>query len=218
MGKWLLYAGIGAAAGAAVGLGIVLSRRSTNGVEAPSNDPGPSPGMEHVPGCPPQGYRVLLIGDSYAQGLTPKLRDIAKSCVTPFGSTYVVGSHVTEWANDAWLLPALSLLTPPPNVVLVSLGANDFQRNDPENVQAGVTSLVGKLRAAGCRVLWVSPLTEPFEDKVGVRTMWRAAVPDWFDSTQIDIPRTGDGIHSTPAGYAAWAEQVWLWASDLLSR
>ena len=212
--KAIYYVGLGCAAGAAVGLGIAISRRSDGGGPVPS----PGPLTEPVPGCPPPGARVLLIGDSYAQGLTAELKSIAKACVTPFGSDAVVGSHVTEWASDSWLRPALGLLTPPPNVALVSLGANDFQRNDPANVKAGVTTLVGKLRAAGCRVLWIAPLTEPFPDDVGALAMWREAVgSDWFDSTKVDIPRTGDGIHSTPAGYAAWAEQIWMWASEVLT-
>jgi hypothetical protein len=140
---------------------------------------------------------------------------LAGGCNTPFVAKAVVGSHVTEWASDGWLLPALSAFTP--NVVLVSLGANDFGRNDPSNVQAGVTSLVAKIRAAGARVLWISPLKEPFMDTVGALSMWKAAVgTDWFDSSLLTLPRSGDGIHSTPAGYATWAADLWHWASGVI--
>jgi hypothetical protein len=60
-------------------------------------------------------------------------------------------------------------------------------------------------------------LSEPFPDSVGALAMWRAAVGnDWFDSSLLSLPRSGDGIHSTPAGYTAWATDVWHWASGVI--
>jgi hypothetical protein len=219
MSKLLWYAGIGCLAGAGVGAVLLLAAPPRQGdeTEGPGPAPGPgTPGSEGGAACPPIGTRILLLGDSYAQGIASAMTALARGCACPFVASAVVGSHVTEWASDGWLLPALQASTP--NVVLVSLGANDFQRNDPGNVQAGVTALVSKIRAAGARVLWIAPLQEPFMDKVGALSMWKDAVGnDWFDSSLLTLPRSGDGIHSTPAGYAAWAAEVWHWASGVLS-
>ena len=208
MSKILWYAGIGCLAGAGLGVALVLSAPKKYKVDPVYPEGGGQP-------CPPSGARILLLGDSYAQGLTTGMTALAGGCNTPFVARGVVGSHVTEWASDGWLLPALAASTP--NVVLVSLGANDFQRNDPSHVQAGVTALVAKIRTAGARVLWIAPLSEPFQDSVGALAMWKAAVGnDWFDSSLLTLPRASDGIHSTPAGYAAWAAEIWHWASGVV--
>jgi lysophospholipase L1-like esterase len=204
----------GCLVGAGVGAAIVLLSSHREPEPAPAEGAvGPSPAP--IARCPPSGTRVLLCGDSYAQGLSAAMEGFAQGCTTPFVARFVVGSHVTEWASDAWIGPALAASTP--NVVLVSLGANDFKRNDPENVQTGVTALVSKIRAAGARVLWIAPLSEPFSDSVGTLGMWKQAVgEDWYDSSLLHLPRSGDGIHSTPAGYAAWAQMVWQWMGGRL--
>jgi lysophospholipase L1-like esterase len=221
MRRTLGSVGLGAALGAATGYvaGLLLGRRntpsaSTSPGQAPVTGTGPSP--ETAPGCPPGGTRVLLLGDSHAQGLGPPMAALALGCSTPFAHRAVVGSHVTQWAQDSWLLPALASIYP--TVVLVSLGANDFLRTDPANVSAGITALVSQLHAAGVRVLWIAPITEPFPDKIGVGAMWQASVEDWYDSTKLEIPRYGDGTHATPAGYKTWAGELWPWMCGLLQH
>lgn len=176
----------------------------------PGQQPGATP--EPVPGpaqgCPAAGHRVLLIGDSYAAGLGPPMDVIARACGTPFQHHGVVGSHVTQWTG--WVDADLSSFAP--TVVLLSMGGNDYQRTDPENVQAAVRELARKIRASGARLLWIGPLELPFADRIGVQDMWKAEVgSDWFDSKQLVLPRAPDGVHSTPAGYAVWSTHVWEW-------
>jgi lysophospholipase L1-like esterase len=219
-GHTFRFVAVGAAAGAAAGYGIGLLLGRGGGAGTGGAAPEPTPGAPAVPApstadCPPAGARVLLFGDSHAQGLGPPMAALAAGCAAPFAYRAVVGSHVTEWARDSWLLPALSSVAP--TAALVSLGANDFLRTDPQNVSAGITTLVSKLKAAGVRVLWIAPITEPFPDKIGVCAMWQAAVADYYDSTTLDLPRYGNGTHATPAGYTAWAKAVWPWASTALS-
>ena len=157
--------------------------------------------------CPPAGLSVALIGDSLAVGLGPPMARMAQACGTSFSVNAKVGTSVVQWVQDSWLQPVLDHN---PSIVLVSLGANDFGRNDRDNVAASIRTLVGKVRAAKARLIWIEPLTMPFPDKIGVVEAWKAVVgDDWYPSYDLYIPRSPDHIHPTGAGYATFADKVW---------
>jgi lysophospholipase L1-like esterase len=162
----------------------------------------------------PPGTKLALLGDSYGVGLDPTLKQLAAEFSVPFFDSVVGGTSATQWALDSWLAPVLAF---GPNVALVSLGANDFQRTDGDKVRAAIHALCTKLRAAGARVLWISPLAEPFADNNRVLETWRAEVNYEFRSSDLQLPRAADGIHSTPGGYAAWATSVWDWVATTLA-
>ena len=183
---------------------------------APALDP-PAPALDPpapTEACPDQTARVLLVGDSLSVGLGPVMARLARECGTSFFHHGVVGAHVTQWAQDSWLLPQLERAQP--NLVVVSLGGNDFQRNDPAAVEAAVASMVTKVRARGAKLLWISPPTMPFDDAVGARVMWQRALDgqidrDWFPTEMLEIPRARDRVHPTIAGYHDLGRRLWSW-------
>lgn len=192
---------IGAAIGTTVGalFGASIDRRH----------PVPTP-TPTVYQCPVTGSRVLFIGDSYAEGLAPQMIPMASECSTPYVPDGRRGTSVTQWAREDWIGPALA--TSQANVVLISLGGNDFQRNDVESVRSSIDKLLARIRAAGARPLWVEPLSLPFADKIGVRQMWKSAMgSDWFPSEHLQLDRAPDGIHLGGAGYKTWAQEIWPW-------
>jgi len=225
---------IGGLVGGAAGLGLwALLRRQEeppgttpqgpicidNCAPTPPPEPGQPP-VEPAPRACPSSSRVLLIGDSLvgdapSNGLQYRMAQLAAACGTPFRAKGVVGSHVTQWESDGWLLPQLEAAQP--TVVLLSMGTNDFKRTDPANVQSGVHNLAAKVRAHGARLLWIDPPYMPINDAIGVRAMWKAEVgSDWFNSELLTIPRGGDGIHPTVAGYKQFAEAIWPWMATLV--
>ena len=210
-GKYLAFGALGA-----VALWWLLRPAATKdygGKKVPTTVDKPPLPPQALWQCPAPGTRVLLVGDSYADGLKPHLAALAQDCAVPFAAATQVGSSATKWATDAGLGALLASSTP--TVVLVSLGGNDFQR-DQASVQAAVTTLVGRLRNAGARVLWIAPLTLPFADKAGVRAMWKVVVgEDWLDGEKFEYPRATDKIHLYPSGYQDWAGKVWTWMSAL---
>jgi hypothetical protein len=170
--------------------------------------------------CPAAGRRVLLIGDSLSAGLAPVMEQHARACGTAFFHKGVVGSHVTQWAHDSWLAPELQRAQP--DIVIISMGGNDFGRRDDANVRAGVEALVSKVRATGARLLWISPPTMPFADRIDVRGMWQSAIGgevnvDWFPTEELTIRRTEDRIHPTRTGYQTLGKTLWQWMATVTS-
>lgn len=193
-----IYAGLGLAAG--VGLVMASSSSST---AAPTGGPGPAGGP--APGGVPllrPGDRVLLIGDSLAQGLGTPMKQLLGN---DFRADGRVGTRIVDWAP--YQVPA-----PGPNLVLISLGTNDMRMMDPTTEQSALAALLAKFR--GTRVAWIAPPTMPFPDR-GVRAMLaRAGVPI-FPSDSLVIPRGPDQIHPTVIGYAGWAGNLVTWLRRL---
>jgi lysophospholipase L1-like esterase len=154
---------------------------------------------------------VLLLGDSLAVGLAPELAKLAKRDSVDFAAEPKGGTSVCQWVEDSWLLPPLKKHNA--NLLLLSLSANDYQRNDPEHVRASINELVRKAQGYGVRVRWIAPPRMPFRDPNDVRQMWVDALGSepWFDGEELDIPRGPDHIHPTGPGYAAFALAVWSW-------
>ncbi len=100
---------------------------------------------------------------------------------------------------------------------------NDFMRNDPERVAKAVDKLVEKVRSRGIELLWISPPTMPFEDKVGVRQMWQQAMgaeagTNWYPAEKLSLDRVGDKVHPTPKEYRRLSSILWRWMSATTAR
>jgi lysophospholipase L1-like esterase len=141
------------------------------------------------------------------------MRQHARACDNAFYTHGVVGSHVTEWVQPSWL--AAEIERAAPTVVMVSMGGNDFGRHDADRVAAGVERFVAQVRQSGARLLWISPPTMPFADRIGVRGMWRQAIGernvDWFPTEDLIIERVADRVHPTIAEYGVLSATLWRW-------
>jgi len=164
--------------------------------------------------CPRDSTRVLLVGDSLSHGLGPAVRPHARRCGTAYSHHGVIGSHVTEWGQDAWLGAQLERVRP--TIVVMSMGGNDFQRFDPERVKAAIERVVARVEASGARFLWISPPTMPFDDRIDVRGMWsktlsRHPAAAIFPTHTLTIPRVEDRVHPTQSANRDLARRLWLW-------
>jgi lysophospholipase L1-like esterase len=191
-----IYSGIALAAG--VGLVVAAS-------------PGAS-GPQPVAGGPPKprlgsGSRLLLVGDSFAQGLAPPLGELAKGLGVAFRADGRLGTRIAQWAAQPWLSADLAW---GPTMVLVSLGTNDMKLPQPAVEQPALAQLAARLKSSGGRVVWLNPPTMPFPDR-GVRAMIAATGLEVFHSEALQLPRGPDGIHPTVSSYAGWAGSVWRW-------
>jgi len=151
--------------------------------------------------------RVTIVGDSLAVGLTPRLSDLASGSGRTLTSHAVVGTRVTYWTPQIDQI----LSEDRPDLLLVSLGTNDAMLPNTKEFEQGVDQLLASAKRAGVKVLWILPPTMPERVALqdAVRAVVRAKADHYFDSTTLDIPRGGDGIHPTPQGAALWADALW---------
>ena len=158
----------------------------------------------------PVGTTVLHIGDSFAGALglalSPKLkalgiRSILKHKQSTYIPTWAWGKELTAYM---WKYH--------PDLVLITLGANELLIVDPESRTSTIAKLNSQLRGRPC--VWIGP------------PLWEGAKPDllevirksappcrYLDSTALvpDLPRGSDKIHPTKRGRAIWADAVIRW-------
>ena len=156
--------------------------------------------------------RLLLIGDSMAEGLSPHLKALATDAALPYVGAGVQGATIERWSGSQWL--GLSLEDYEPTLVLIALGTNDaFSQYTPEQVAAAMRSLMERL-PPDAEIVWIGPPTLP--DSYGGRSpnaaileAVRDEAPYYFDSEDWVIPRGPDDLHPTAHGYAGWAGAIW---------
>lgn len=161
----------------------------------------------------PGETRLLLLGDSLAEGLAPPLRALAQDERIAFEVRAVRGTRIDQWATSQKIPDVLARFRP--TLILVSLGTNDeYLRGEDAAARQrpAAEALWRVLDAAGAHVVWVGPPMLP-KPSNGVRAMLRGVVPSraYYPSDELAIPRGPDGIHPTPRGYAGWAGAVWRW-------
>lgn len=199
-----------------IGAGVALVLLGTGKKTAPAAPPAKQPPV--WPPCPPEGTRLLLVGDSLSVGLAPRLKAAAQGCGTHFDADDRGGTNIAGWSK--WIVGDLAKYQP--TAVLVSVGGNDFYREDTQKLRSQIDEFVAAVRGSGARLLYISPPAfTALTDKAGVRQMWAqtwAQAPqfDMFLTEQIDIPLSGDGIHPTGAGYDMLAQLLWEWTSNTL--
>jgi lysophospholipase L1-like esterase len=158
---------------------------------------------------PLAGKVVLLAGDSMVGGDYGGLQKSLRSLFEDDGARYErdiweAVSIVTFDAQDRFdkLLAAKK-----PDIVLLTLGANDVRSYIPDSFVPRVRSIVKKIGAREC--WWITPATWKGDTGI-VRVIRENAAPcRVFDSSGLDLPRIDDGIHPTPAGGEAWALAFW---------
>ena len=159
-------------------------------------------------GCP-DARRIVLIGDSYGEGIGPHLKHPMLACGVEYSFYAKRGTSATQWVREDWIGPVLK---EDPDVVMVSLGGNDFLRQDADVIREAVNGIVARVRRSGARLFWMEPLSLPYPDKAGVREMWRKATgDDWFRSEHLHYGRAPDRIHISYDNYRDWAQKIWPW-------
>ena len=117
-------------------------------------------------------------------------------------------SFTTTWSGR--LGPIVNATQP--DLVIITLGANEVANTDPPAHAPAVRNIVKQLAGRPC--VWVSPPL--WAKETGIIDVLRehSAPCRFFDSDALvkqPIPRRGDKIHPTPEGGAIWADAFWEW-------
>jgi len=161
------------------------------------------------PTGPTPPKRVALIGDSYAVGLGPKLEELlspgwyrqgSAATTTFFRYEGYKNTNSFQWAHHTAACGSCGdwLTAFKPDVVLVSLGANDGTTPNLANYQ----TIVRALHGIGARVIWIEP-------PAGVNVpAVRAVIASLGVQTvpATTTPLAADGIH--PKTYGPWAQAI----------
>lgn len=166
---------------------------------------------------------VFVVGDSHVQMVGPMLtRRLARAGYRALGYEARPGWSTRRYrrADD---LRALLERSGRPQIVIVSLGGNDFV-SSRERYAEDLAWVVGEAKAAGARqIVWLGPATSDASASeraasTGARHERNAELQRellaplgvrWIDSRPLTLAHHGrDGVHFTRTGYATWTEGV----------
>jgi lysophospholipase L1-like esterase len=168
----------------------------------PSTPPASAPEL-------PKGTLVLHVGDSFAGALGVPLGKKLKAAGVRSVLEFQTSSYIPTWASGKELPEYVSRYSP--DLVIITLGANEFELANPEQRVNSVKRLVQKLDGRPC--VWVSP--PRWKQDTGVLGVIRDnAKPCRFldsDSIVQNLERKSDQIHPNDVGREAWAEAVLAW-------
>jgi hypothetical protein len=157
----------------------------------------------------PAGTLVLQVGDSFAAALGIELGKRLKAAGVRTSLEYKTASYVPTWAFGPDLPKLIDQYKP--DLVLVTLGANELEIPDPPQRAGAVKRLVQKLGDRPC--VWIlPPLWKP--DTGLMQVIKDNATPcRVLDSSALvkDLPRGPDHIHPNAEGRVTWAEAVFQW-------
>jgi len=152
------------------------------------------------------GQRLLVVGDSMAEGLSPYLKALAADDQVGFASLFKRGTRIGYWRTRPEFLAALD---PSPSLVLFVLGTNDQVGAHTESPREAA-ELAAAAESRGARVAWIgAPTLTQGNDLAD--SLERVFGREYFDSRMLNIPRAPDGLHPSVEGAAGWARSIWEW-------
>ncbi len=163
-----------------------------------------------VPTAWPRGATVLHIGDSFAGALGKPLNsELGKRGVRGI-LKYRTGTYIATWAWNRRVPGYVSRYRP--DLVLITLGANELDVARPESRGNAIRRLVQALGQRPC--VWIAPpLWEGARGDL-LRVIQDNCAPcQYLDSNELvpNLARLGDKIHPTGAARSRWAKAVMSW-------
>jgi hypothetical protein len=149
------------------------------------------------------------VGDSFAAALGIELGKRLKAAGVRTSLEYKTASYVPTWAFGPELPKLISSYQP--DLVLVTLGANELEIPEPAQRVGAVQRLVKKLGDRPC--VWILPPL--WKQDTGLMQVIKdnSAPCKVLDSSALvkDLPRGADHIHPNAEGRELWAEAVFQW-------
>ncbi len=158
----------------------------------------------------PKGTTVLHIGDSFAGALGIELDKQLKEQGVHGILRYKTASYIPEWAYKGKVREYVRQYKP--DLVLITLGANELKIVKPEQRIHAIKKLVSELGGRPC--VWVGvPLWSGAHNDLLNVIRDNAKPCRFLDSTRLfpDMPRVHDHIHPTMNARAEWAKRVIDW-------
>jgi lysophospholipase L1-like esterase len=166
---------------------------------------GPAPGPEL-----PKGTTVLHIGDSFAGALGIELNKVLEQAGVRSVLRFETSTYIPTWAFDKKLGQYLAQYKP--ELVLISLGANELQNPEPEKRIPLIHRLIERLGNRSC--VWVAPVLWEGADKRLLEVIRANVAPCVYldgNTFILHMPRARDKIHPSMDARPDWAGIVARW-------
>lgn len=151
------------------------------------------------------GSRIVLIGDSLAEGMASHFLKLTKQCNYK-GIVYALHSTTTDyWSKKIDKI----MIDTRPSLVIVSLGTNDSGAKNPETQRPHIKKIVTSVKKHGSKILWLVPQKLP--DRFKSQDKIRQSIIEHSDSFTVNVTleMAKDQIHLTQKGYKDWITQSW---------
>lgn len=159
----------------------------------------------------PRGTVVLHVGDSFAGALGVPLGKRLKAAGLRSVLQFKKASYIPTWAFGDEL--RINIDRHQPDLVLVSLGANEIELRVPKLRVYAIKRLVATVGERPC--VWISPPS--WKPDAGLLAVIRDNISPcrYLDSDALVpyLPRGPDSIHPSLRGREMWADAVFDWLS-----
>jgi len=158
----------------------------------------------------PEGTTVLHVGDSFAAALGLPLNRRLKEQGLRSILEYETASYIPGWSAGDKLQKLLWKYNP--DLVLVTLGANELEIAEPEQRIRNIRRIVESFGDRPC--VWIAtPLWAGAKNGLMDIIRQNVAPCRYMDTNALieSMPRVSDGIHPTLAAREAWADVVVEW-------
>lgn len=166
---------------------------------------GPGPGPEL-----PKGTTILHVGDSFAGALGIELNKVLDQAGLRSVLSFETSTYIPTWAFDKRLGQHLSQYKP--DLVLISLGANELQNPEPEKRIPLIRRIIERLGNRSCA--WIAPvLWEGANPKLLEVIRANVAPCVYLDGNAfiVHMPRARDKIHPSMDARPDWARVIARW-------
>ncbi len=157
----------------------------------------------------PQGSTVLHIGDSFAGALGVPLNAELRQAGLVSHLRFKTASFIPNWAGGYDLGAYIAQLKP--DLVLITLGANEMAMKDPTLRVPLIKKIVKRLNGTPC--VWIATPLWGMDNGLMDLIRDNSAPCRFMDTNKLHpgMPRLSDKIHPTIAARQGWAKVVIDW-------
>jgi acyl-CoA thioesterase-1 len=172
---------------------------------SPTSTSTSTPTATSTPAAPKRYRTVLSVGDSFNGAFSLALAKRFDADGTRFVRDVWVAVAISTFARSDRMSKLVAASDP--DLVLVNLGANDVNSNDPESAAADIRAIVAKLDGRDC--YWIAPAL--WKKDTGIIDVLAKSVAPcrFFDSKGFRVERGKDHWHPSVDGGAVWADEFW---------
>lgn len=158
-----------------------------------------------------KGKTILLVGDSFGEGINPWLQKKVKAAGAHYCQSYKRGTRLEYWAGHR-LDRALRQCKP--DIVFVSLGANHLDDKHPEREMVNIILiemqvLFNPTTRKVAQLYFFGP--DSWKKSTGIEDVIKSLVPNYWDGRGVKVKRQPDKKHPTMKSFGKLTDLFWGW-------